>query len=114
MDEDRLKKKRASEATRRWQKRNPERAKGIARRVHLRKYGITPEQYDKMFEEQGGQCALCGMTPEVNGALLAVDHNHATGKVRALLCRLCNNGLGHFREDGDLLARAIAYLKEHE
>lgn len=57
-----------------------------------RTYGLTLKQYDKMIEDQGGVCAICGGINE-NGHRLAVDHNHETGKVRGLLCRKCNLGL---------------------
>lgn len=84
----------------------------------LRKYGITRADYVRRFDDQKGLCALCGK-PETdldkNGAVkaLAVDHDHATGKVRALLCQACNTGLGKFRDDTRLLALAITYLAKH-
>ena len=75
------------------------------------KYGITIEDYDRMFEEQSGLCAICGNPPE-EGQLLNVDHDHETGKVRALLCFTCNNGLGSFQDDPELLKKASQYLEE--
>jgi len=54
-----------------------------------RKFNMTLEQYDKMFEEQGGVCAICGGIGD-RGYRLAVDHNHETGKIRGLLCSKCN------------------------
>jgi len=69
-----------------------------------------------MFLSQNGVCAICsgGETVKTRGTLrrLAVDHDHETGKVRGLLCNRCNNGLGNFRDDPDLLREAIAYLQE--
>ena len=60
---------------------------------HLkRRYGITIEQYDEMFEAQDGVCSLCGL-PEL-GKRLAVDHDHTTGEVRSLLCQQCNCLIG--------------------
>ena len=83
------------------------------RRLHNNKlhsrYGITVEEYDRMFAEQDGKCAICGVKVEKHR--LCVDHDHATGKVRGLLCRLCNRHLGGFRDSIDLLRRAIAYLE---
>jgi len=86
------------------------------RRTHrdrwLRKYGLTVEQYDSMVEQQGSRCAIChGPDPKTNGGQhWCVDHDHATGKVRGLLCHDCNIGLGKFRDDPDLLRRAADYL----
>lgn len=71
-----------------------------------------------MIEEQDNKCAICGQeeTAKNNGIdvnKLAVDHDHVTGRVRGLLCKACNNGLGHFQDDPELLEAAIRYLKEH-
>ena len=55
-----------------------------------RRYGITPEQYDKMLERQGGGCAVCGKAPKPGARRLAVDHDHSTKVVRGLLCFTCN------------------------
>jgi hypothetical protein len=60
----------------------------------VRRFGITLAEYDKMFNEQGGVCKICGGT---NGTIrLAVDHDHDTGKVRGLLCTRCNLVLGSY------------------
>lgn len=82
----------------------------------LKMYGITQEQYEAMHAAQGGVCAICNQ-PETRilyGAVayLAVDHDHQTGAVRALLCHRCNVGLGRV-EDADFLRRALAYLAHH-
>ena len=73
-----------------------------------RKYGITQAEYDTMLAAQGGACAICGSIEPKR--ILAVDHHHGTGAVRGLLCDSCNNGLGRFRDNPEVLARAIAYL----
>jgi Recombination endonuclease VII len=88
-------------------------------RIHrLRlQYGITREQYDQMLAAQNGGCAICSRpeTAVINGKVmeLAVDHDHKTGKVRALLCSTCNTSLGGFQDSPALLQKAIEYLKEH-
>jgi hypothetical protein len=64
-----------------------------------------------MLNAQGGCCALCGKTEIENGQRLAVDHNHNTYQVRALLCRMCNTGLGALKEDKSLLSKAIEYIE---
>lgn len=58
-----------------------------------------------MLAEQGGLCAICREAPAEH-----VDHDHATGRVRGLLCFNCNGALGQFRDRRDLMVRAIAYL----
>ena len=57
-------------------------------------YGITLEDYNKLFDEQNGCCAICGKHQSEFKRPLSVDHDHNTGKVRGLLCTPCNNGLG--------------------
>lgn len=80
-----------------------------------RKYGITAKAYAKLWQAQGGLCAICNQ-PEVttlaNGIVqsLAVDHDHATGKVRGLLCRACNTGLGLFQDNTARMLDAVKYL----
>jgi len=81
-----------------------------AHRSTCKKYGLTPDQYSQMLEQQGGGCAICGVTP--NGKRLAVDHCHTTGKVRGLLCSPCNTGLGVFKDNTDLLHNAVKYLEK--
>ena len=74
-----------------------------------RKYNMTLEQYDQMFETQGGVCAICGL-PELMKRL-AVDHNHKTGEIRGLLCYSCNTKLGWFEKYG---SNAIKYLDKKD
>jgi Recombination endonuclease VII len=80
---------------------------------NLKKYGITPENYQELFKQQEGKCAICSSS-EVSVARrsynLFVDHDHATGKVRGLLCHHCNAGLGHYRDNTETLKKAIEYL----
>ena len=80
-----------------------------------RRYGITLDQYDDMYEKQQGRCAICGTdTPGGNGQRFHVDHDHVSGQVRALLCSACNTGLGKFRDDPSLLRAAAIYLESHD
>ena len=58
------------------------------------RYKLSSTDYYALFELQGGRCAICHVTPEEMGERLAVDHSHATGDVRGLLCRPCNKALG--------------------
>ena len=99
-------------------KRNqPKSARWAAQRNSFlrRKYGITLDEYDRMVEDQGGRCAICGSTdPRNGGNMLAVDHDHATGRVRGLLCGTCNTALGKFRDNPEILRSAIRYLTDHK
>lgn len=78
-------------------------------------YGITLDDYNTLFENQNGVCAICG-NPEdhtIKGKVssLAVDHNHETGGVRGLLCCSCNQAIGKFKEDIKVMKNAIVYLE---
>lgn len=84
-----------------------------------RVYKLTRRDYDAMLVAQEGRCAICGTDqPGLDryGApsMFSVDHDHATGKVRDLLCRQCNAGLGSFEDDPTLVAKAAAYLRRHK
>lgn len=74
------------------------------------RYGFTPAEYWRLFIAQGRKCAICRRAHDV----LSIDHDHETGAVRGLLCRGCNTGLGHFRDDQDSLTEAVRYLKRAE
>lgn len=76
-----------------------------------KKYGISLVDYNVMFLNQSGVCRICKKQSE---DVLAVDHNHQTGKVRGLLCSACNKGLGHFCDSIELLSSAVEYLKSYE
>lgn len=71
------------------------------------RYGLTLDQVAAMEEGQDWQCAIC-KTPLISPH---IDHHHATGRIRGLLCGGCNRGLGFFRENCTSLARAIVYLR---
>jgi Recombination endonuclease VII len=93
-----------------WRRKNRARRLEKLREIHLRnKFGLTPDEYDRMLVAQGGVCALCDALP-TPGISLHVDHDHGTGEIRGLLCVRCNNALGLFREDPDLLKRAARYV----
>lgn len=75
-----------------------------------KRYGITLEEYNKLFELQKGCCAICGEHQANLKVSLAVDHCHSTKQVRGLLCYNCNMGLGRFKDSEELLLRAVKYL----
>ena len=76
-------------------------------------FGITVDQYEAIAKQQNDCCAICG-TPQLElRRKMAVDHDHVTGKVRALLCHNCNVGLGNFKDSEQILTKAIKYLYDH-
>ncbi len=103
----------------RYYRANKERLKAAAREYDKvtgrdkrlqRRFGITYMQYMEMLTLQNCVCAICHQTCPT-GLNLAVDHDHETGKVRGLLCRPCNQGIGTFGEDPSRLESAASYLK---
>lgn len=128
----------------RWQKRHPEKHQANVDRHNAKKrvdpelrrrrrdyearrmYGLTPGELSRLADEQGGACAICGHVPQKEdrahprfrrgfaSALLHIDHDHVTGKVRALLCGKCNILIGLADEDCDRLTAAIEYLRGHK
>lgn len=102
-----------------WSKRpghddDPQRSYNLGLGQH--QYEITPEEYARLYEKQGGLCAACKRPEKTpyRGVIrrLAVDHSHATGEIRGLLCANCNNGIGRFQDDPALLRAAAEYLED--
>ncbi|MBD5603569.1 MAG: endonuclease VII domain-containing protein [Candidatus Eremiobacteraeota bacterium] len=82
-----------------------------AKRRMRSQYNLTPAEYEAMRIAQGGRCAICGYIPPDSRPRLAVDHDHKTNRVRALLCSNCNTGLGMLDDDPERLRAAAAYLE---
>ncbi len=82
---------------------------------HLRTaYNLSPEEYEALKEKQENRCACCGKTPRPtrkNPRAFEVDHDHGTKRVRGLLCRSCNGGIGLLGDTIEGLRRALAYLE---
>ena len=99
-----------------WHKANPEKSRNNALKYN---HGITLKQYQKLWDAQRGLCAICGGPETIIDARtkqlrwLSVDHNHETGKVRALLCANCNTTLGLVMENPEILQKAIDYLGKY-
>lgn len=85
--------------------------KGRKERQLKSRYGISTEDYNKLFQEQGGCCAICKTHQSNLNIALAVDHCHSSKVIRGLLCYNCNMGLGRFKDSAELLLNAIQYLK---
>ena len=81
------------------------------RKYNLKKYGITPKEWQQMFEQQEGKCACCGVHQSDIKRPLVVDHCHSTGKVRKLLCNHCNSALGYAKEDVEVFKKLIKYVE---
>src|SRR5882762_5639324 len=99
-------------ATYQKSKRTDYRGAALRRHALKKNFGITPAQYDQMFAEQKGRCAICKVDKSgtEHSAFLCVDHDHETGDVRGLLCHQCNTGIGMLKDDPSLLRRAVKYL----
>lgn len=99
-----------------WQKANPEKVRALK----LKRYNITPDEYDAMVLSQEGRCAnpRCRRLPDteaehVRSRILHVDHDHVTGKVRGLLCGSCNRAIGLMKDSSACLLGAAEYLDSH-
>lgn len=82
-------------------------------------YGLSAEDYQRMFAEQGGNCAICNRPERAKTSRggvkwLCVDHNHETTAVRGLLCFSCNYTIGQMEDNPDWLEAAAAYLRHHK
>lgn len=110
-----------------WEKANPERRRKTKlhwqqkpeqvvkrKQRHLYStYGLTGEGFDRMLLEQGYKCPIC--FKEVSNKpdhRTHIDHDHATNKVRGVLCRSCNQGIGFLQHDVGILEKAITYLQK--
>lgn len=79
-----------------------------------KKYGITQDDYNRMFVEQGGCCKVCGVHQVSLRNRLSIDHDHITGKVRGLLCIKCNSAIGYVKENISILESMIKYLNQDQ
>src|SRR4051812_17892870 len=84
----------------------------ILRATRLAMHGVSDEEYERLLASQNHGCAICGRGPQGRKQRLCVDHCHAVGHVRGLLCDACNRGIGLLGDDIDRLNRAIAYLTD--
>lgn len=101
----------------RYRKRH---AAAVRRREYARRrcrpHGLSLRDYERLLASQGGVCAICHgpetvLTPSGVPRYFAIDHDHATGRVRGLLCVRCNRLLGVARDSTERLRAAIAYLE---
>jgi hypothetical protein len=102
------KEERQKQAAKEWKQKNPEK---VLDKRYKERYGITYSEYKSMLASQNFKCLLCDIEQkDARQGKLVVDHNHKTGEVRGLLCHNCNCALGHFKDNIDVLNKAITYL----
>jgi hypothetical protein len=77
------------------------------------RYGMSPEEYEELLDEQLGCCAACGSSDPKRKAGFVIDHDHTTGLVRGLLCHNCNIGIGLLGDSISDLSHALNYLRRH-
>ena len=94
--------------TQQWKHHN-ERVRRLRLR-EARRYGISGAAQELLLEKQGHVCAICQRP--AGHKRLGVDHDHETGRVRGMLCGLCNTALGSLRDDPELCERAARYLRD--
>ena len=114
-------KKCANAKNREWYQKNPNKKKEYyqsqkGKRNYYKsflktKYNLSIEEYDQMFEQQNGVCAICRKIPV--GRRLGIDHNHKTGKIRGLLCNHCNFLLSAW-ENKEFSSQIKKYLKFYD
>lgn len=102
-----------------WRDKNPEKQHATDIK---RTYGLSIERYNQLLSDQQCKCAICNKQhdPSLKRGRLYVDHCHKTSKtkksskVRGLLCSACNSALGYFKDDIEVIEKAIDYLKKHK
>ena len=85
--------------------KHKQRSRRNAPKKRAAKYGLTIDQVDRLFADASGMCEICGDKPAT-----CIDHDHVKGRVRGVLCRECNSGLGRFGDTIEGLQKAINYL----
>jgi hypothetical protein len=101
-----------------WRKDNPEKVRVYRAKdpwtLHKRtkRLGMTVEEFWNMYESQKGKCVIC--LQDIAAENSAIDHNHTTGRIRGILCKSCNRGIGLLKDNSQVLNRASNYLLEQE
>ena len=101
-----------------WKAKNPDNVRAYYQRNKKKiiaknwryLYGVSPEQVAAQLEVQEGACAICRSTTPGGKGYWHIDHDHATGVFRGMLCHYCNIGLGVFKDNPQALRQAAVYL----
>lgn len=100
-----------------WRRRNPQAKKNSAKATWYRTtFGLTISEVETLIARQRGVCAICGNAETLIGTggkvrELCIDHCHATGTIRGMLCSACNGMLGYARDNLATLRAAAVYLE---
>jgi hypothetical protein len=92
---------------RKWNNANKDRVQGYRRKY---RYGVSPERMKAQLDAQSSQCLIC--FDDLTLSTAHVDHDHTTGKVRGLLCKACNLGVGFFKDNAFLMGLAAEYVTQ--
>ena len=103
-----------NQATNRNKRLPGQHANSMCKTHYHRKYGIAVYQYNQLFQQQYGCCAVCGRHQSVFDRRLDTEHDHATDKIRGLVCRGCNYNIGKYEhsrlKNAELIKRIQNYL----
>jgi DNA-directed RNA polymerase subunit RPC12/RpoP len=106
------------ETNRRYRQRNREAVLYHKRNARLRRFGLEPEDLTELLEKQDYKCAACGKGPlERDGRKsmsACLDHDHATGELREILCKRCNVFCGYIENDIPSFIKVMKYLLKHD
>ena len=108
-------KKYRAEWMKEWRKNNPIKNRLVDRKKELKRLGVSIDDFNKILQGQEGKCAICSLCFEKENKKPCIDHCHKTGKVRGILCRICNMQLGHIEsqrvKNYKFFQEAIKYLQ---
>ena len=101
-----------------WKEANPEANQRSSRNNQLlKRYGMTLSEYEELLNGQNGKCGICYTSENYTGHTgyrkdwsWSVDHCHKTGKIRGLLCNNCNRALGLFKDNKEVMLKALSWL----
>lgn len=107
---------RLREYCRDWRRRqidaDTERVRSREKEWRRKGINITEQEYQRILEQQAGVCAICLGGPRGRWPYrLVVDHDHISGRIRGLLCDVCNKSIGALGDDAEVLQRAADYLR---
>lgn len=95
-----------------YREANREKTKLNVQKHFLKRFNLTIEDFNTMMIKQNNKCKICNIHRDQVTKNFNVDHCHKTGKVRGLLCLNCNTGLGQFKDNIELMIKAIQYLTD--